>query len=90
MDTAPDIKYGYPSRGERLGPGWQIIWDFLADGELHTAKEVFEKTSESSGLAEKTTYNLLQQAKAHHVIGYRQFWSEINGVKRKRIHYKRK
>lgn len=41
METAPDLKPGYPSRGKRLGPAWREAWARLGrtwiDGHVLSA-----------------------------------------------------
>lgn len=54
----------YPMAGERIGPAWQFIWDFLADKKLPLGKQTIIEVAQSAGhdLQSGTIYNLLWQA----------------------------
>jgi len=61
--AAPDFVPGYPSKGERIGPGWDAIWRLLADGEPRDRFEIWAALDKSLALAPLTVRNLLQQAR---------------------------
>lgn len=62
-DRAPDIGKGYPSRGERLGPAWQAVWDRLADGEWRNREDLAKEIATERGdIVPITVANLMRQA----------------------------
>jgi hypothetical protein len=60
--TAPDIARNYPSRGERIGPAWQIVWDSMAPGDWFKGADIAHTVAGATGLAVATIKNLLAQA----------------------------
>lgn len=58
MAKAPDIRKGYPSAGEILGPLWQGMWNLLSKGGEVTVKDFVAST----GGNPDTVRTLLRQA----------------------------
>lgn len=73
---APDIKPGYPSTAERLGPAWVVIYN-QALGETTWVRgvDIAQRYAVELDLAPKTILNMLRDAATHRVIErrYRQF-----------------
>lgn len=82
MTKAPDFRPGYPSRGELIGPAWQELWDFLADGAWYPATRLMLVPTY---VMPKTAKNLLWRADKAGVIE-KQF---IIVKGRKRLVYRR-
>jgi hypothetical protein len=60
MDTeAPDFKTGYPSRGERIGPAWKVIWKSLPPRGWVVGVDMARSLAESVDLHPTTIKNLL-------------------------------
>jgi hypothetical protein len=80
--SAPDFAPGYPSKGERIGPGWQTVWDSMLPGQWHKGRDFALQMSGKTGLAPGTVTNLLRAAaKAGHLESELRFSGRVGGYR---------
>lgn len=61
--TAPDITPGYPSKGKKLGPAWDAMWQKLTEsGEFIEGRELAEEVAPGFGLEPATLVALISRA----------------------------
>jgi hypothetical protein len=82
--TAPDIARNYPSRGERIGPAWQVVWDSMAAGDWLKGADVAHAVAEATGLMPATIKGLLAQAASAGLLDKElRFAGRVGGYKTK-------
>jgi hypothetical protein len=65
--NAPDFTEGYPSKGKRIGPAWQHIWDMLG-ARPWAGPGLVAATADRFGLERTTVANLLRSARRAGVL----------------------
>lgn len=75
----------YPSRGERIGPMWEWLWQRMAGHGHYLVGELIAEALEVTGsdLAPKTVENLLYAAARAKVIGIG--WTRWNNRNRRMV-----
>jgi hypothetical protein len=86
-DPAPDWDRRYPSKGNRIGPTWQALWEHMAAGEWCDVRELLQVGEQARDCATLTVRNLLFAAAKARLIEPEARQDEKTG--RWRIWYRR-
>lgn len=87
-NIAPDFNPGYPSRGERIGPAWQKIWDAISDGLWFFGTDLAHGMAPTLKIEPTTIKNLLRQAEAAGLLERKLVSRKFNKVTRATISYR--
>lgn len=91
--AAPDFTPGYPSKGKKLGPAWQALWDKLTIARQNTDQYIdghvlADEIGPDYGLEPASVVVLLSRAAKHGVLERDHRDVLTHRGKRTRTHYR--